>query len=237
MNNLNFKKFIYKKFCYAVKYTGGRNNLGRITIRHRGNKSLIKRKYLNIDLKHSVRNLKWILLQIRPVPRRTSFVGLILYENGLFSYVLLAKNSLIGTVYLPFKYGQFFLKEIGLGFPLSQGKEGLSIFNVENRLGCGGLFGRAAGVSIKILNSFVNKHNKILIKLSSGEEYLINANCMATLGVVSNSDFWSKDLKKAGVKRYYGFRSSVRGVAMNPVDHPHGVELVEVNYQKLLVVC
>ena len=62
MNNLNFKKFIYKKFCYGMSYKGGRNNLGRITIRHRGNKSLIKRKYLSIDLKHSVRNLKWILL-------------------------------------------------------------------------------------------------------------------------------------------------------------------------------
>lgn len=234
MNNLNFKKFIYKKFCYSLNYTGGRNNLGRITIRHRGNKSLIKRKFLNIDLKHSVRNLKWIILQIRPVPRRTSFVGLILYENGLFSYVLLAKNSLLGTVFLPFKYGRFFLKETGLGFPLSQGKEGLSIFNVETKLGCGGIFGRSAGISVKILNSFVNKHNKILVKLSSGEEYLINSNCMATLGVVSNSDFWSKDLKKAGVKRYYGFRSYVRGVAMNPVDHPHGDEPVVVSYQKHL---
>jgi large subunit ribosomal protein L2 len=119
-----------------------------------------------------------------------------------------------------------------LGFPLSKSKEGIAVFNVESKLGCGGIFGRSAGVSIKILNSFVNKYNKILIKLSSGDEYLINANCMATLGVVSNSDFWSRDLKKAGVKRYYGFRSFVRGVAMNPVDHAHGVEHVVVNFLK-----
>ena len=223
MNNLNFKKFIYKKFCYGISYKGGRNNLGRITIRHRGNKSLIKRKYLSIDLKHSVRNLKWILLQIRPSPRRTSFIGLILYENGLFSYVLLAKDSVIGMIWAPFKYGRFFLKEIGLGFPLSKAKEGISIFNVETHLGCGGIFGRSAGVSIKLLNSFVNKYNKVLVKLSSGDEYLINAN-------------WSKDLKKAGVKRYYGFRSFVRGVAMNPVDHAHGVELQGVNFLKHLMV-
>jgi large subunit ribosomal protein L2 len=110
MNNLNFKKFIYKKFCYGLTYKGGRNNLGRITIRHRGNKSLPKRKFLSIDLKHSVRNLKWILLQIRPSPRRTAYVGLVLYENGLFSYVLLAKDSIIGMIWNPFKYGRFFLK-------------------------------------------------------------------------------------------------------------------------------
>lgn len=232
MSNLNFKKFIYKKFCYGINYTGGRNHLGRITIRHRGNKSLIKRKFLNIDLKHSVRNLKWILLQIRPSPRRTAFIGLILYENGLFSYVLLAKDSIIGMIWTPFKYGRFFLKENGLGFPLSKSKEGISIFNLETHLGCGGVFGRAAGVSVKILNSFVNKYNKVLVKLSSGDEYLINANCMATLGVVSNSDFWSRDLKKAGIRRYYGFRSFVRGVAMNPVDHAHGVEHVEGNFLK-----
>jgi ribosomal protein L2 len=91
-------------------------------VRHRGNKSMPKRKFLSIDLKHSVRNLKWILLQIRPSPRRTSYVGLILYENGLFSYVLLAKDSIIGMIWTPFKYGRFFLKEIGLGFPLSKAK-------------------------------------------------------------------------------------------------------------------
>jgi large subunit ribosomal protein L2 len=104
-------------------------------------------------------------------------------------------------------------------------------------LGCGGVFGRSAGVSIKIVNSFVNKYNKILIKLSSGDEYLINANCMATLGIVSNSDFWSRDLKKRReLKDIMDFRSFVRGVAMNPVDHAHGVELVEVNFLKRLMV-
>lgn len=228
----NFKKYIYKKFCYNKNYTGGRNNSGRITVRHRGNKSLIKRKFLNIDLKHSVRNLKWILLQIRPCSKRTAYVGLILYENGLFSYVLLAKDSIVGMVCMPFKYGRFFLKDIGLGFPLSQSKEGISVFNVETKIGCGGIFGRSAGVSIKIINSFVNRYNKVLIKLSSGDEYLINGNCMATLGIVSNIEFRSRSLKKAGVKRYYGFRSFVRGVAMNPVDHAHGVEQMEENFQK-----
>jgi ribosomal protein L2 len=86
------------------------NNLGRITVRHRGNKSMPKRKFLSIDLKHSVRNLKWILLQIRPSPRRTSYVGLILYENGLFSYVLLAKDSIVGMIWTPFKYGTIFFE-------------------------------------------------------------------------------------------------------------------------------
>ena len=137
---------------------------------------------------------------------------------------------------MPFKYGRFFLKEIGLGFPLLKSKEGISVFNVETKLGCGGIFGRSAGVSIKIINSFVNKYNKILIKLKSGDEYLINANCMATLGSVSNYNFWSKSLKKAGISRYYGFKSFVRGVAMNPVDHAHGVEQMVENFLKHLMV-
>ena len=127
MNNLNFKKFIYKKFSYGLTYKGGRNNLGRITVRHRGNNSVPKRKFLSIDLKHSVRNLKWILLQIRPSTRRTAYVGLILYENGLFSYVLLAKDSIIGTIWTPFKYGRFFFKRNWFG---------ISIIKIKRRNCC-----------------------------------------------------------------------------------------------------
>ena len=93
---------------------------------------------------------------------------------------------------------------------------------MELYLGCGGQIARAAGTSIKIINRYSNKYNKILLKFRSGEEYFVNANCGATIGVCSNSDHWLEKFKNAGIRRLFGFRSTVRGVAMNPVDHPHG---------------
>lgn len=98
--SVNFKKYIYKKFSIGWFYTGGRNNLGRITVRHRGNKSIPRRKYVCIDYKHSVRNLKFILLQIRVSPRRNSFISLILYENvyfHMFYRVKILKLELFGV--------------------------------------------------------------------------------------------------------------------------------------------
>jgi large subunit ribosomal protein L2 len=100
--------------------------------------------------------------------------------------------------------------------------EGFSIYNVELYLGLGGQLGLSAGTSIKIINRYSNKYNKMLLKLRSGDEYFINSNCGATIGVCSNSDHWLRNLKKAGTRRLFGFRSKVRGVAMNPIDHPHG---------------
>ena len=100
--------------------------------------------------------------------------------------------------------------------------EGYSIYNVELKLGYGGQIARSAGTSVKIINRYPNKYNKILLKFRSGEEYFVNVNCGATIGVTSNKDHWLQSLKKAGKKRLFGFRSGVRGIAMNPIDHPHG---------------
>merc|ERR1711976_621359 len=114
-------------------------------------------------------------------PRRTGLVGLILYKNGLFSSKL---------ILIP---------------------EGFSIYNVELYLGCGGNVARSAGTSVKIINKYANKYNKMLLKFRSGEEYFVNANCGATIGVCSNSAHWLRSWKKAGIKRLFGFRSKVRG--------------------------
>mgnify|MGYP002783827298 CR=1 FL=1 len=96
------------------------------------------------------------------------------------------------------------------------------VHNVELKLGFGGQLARSAGTFIKILNKFPNKYNKILLQLKSGEQYLINKNCGATIGIASNINYWLKNWKKASTSKKLGFRSCVRGIAMNPVDHPHG---------------
>lgn len=163
--------------------------------------------------------MEYVLLQVRPAPRRSAHVGLVLYQNGLFSYMLMSKNSIPGKIW---SFGYFRSLQFGDYFKLSRVPEGFSIYNVELKLGCGGQIARSAGTSVKILNRFSNKHHKILLRFKSGEEYLVNVNCGANLGVVSNSEHWSKSYKKAGVRRLLGFRSHVRGIAMNPVDHPHG---------------
>lgn len=170
-------------------------------------------------MQYSLTNISYILLQIRPTSRRSGLVGLILYKNGLFSYILLPKFVCIGTVW-SFKNLRIF--KAGDFFKLLLIPEGFSIYNVELYLGKGGQIARSAGSSVKIINRYRNKYNKMLLKFKSGEEYFVNINCGANLGICSNSDHWLTNYKKAGTRRLFGFRSTVRGVAMNPVDHPHG---------------
>ena len=217
--SLKLYKFIYKQFAVNRVYKGGRNRMGRITISHRGSSCALKRKYLNIDLTYSLTNISYILLQIRPVARRTGMVGLILYKNGLFSYILVSKNVSVGMIW-SLKF--FRVYKEGDYLKLLLIPEGFSIYNVELYLGRGGQLGLSAGTSVKIINRYSNKYYKMLVKLRSGEEYFINSNCGANLGVCSNTSHWLRSIKKAGTKRLFGFRSHVRGVAMNPVDHPHG---------------
>jgi len=117
-----------------------------------------------------------------------------------------------------------FLRTFKKGDYLRLGRipEGNLIYNVELKLGCGGQVGLSAGTSIKIINRFPNKYNKMVLRFRSGDEYFVNANCGAVIGVTSNKDHWLTKYGSAGRKRLFGYRSVVRGVAMNPVDHPHG---------------
>lgn len=217
--SLNLKNYIYKKFIYNLPTKGGRNRLGRITISNRGSSCALKRKFLTVDLQCSLLNLSYILLQVRPSPRRSAFVGLILYKNGLFSYILVSKTASVGSIW-SFEYLRVY--KIGDYLKLSLIPEGFSIYNIELSLGSGGKVARAGGTSVKIINRFPNKHNKILLKFRSGEEYLVNGNCGANIGVSSNSNNWLRKFENAGHKKLFSKRSSVRGTAMNPVDHAHG---------------
>lgn len=126
---------------------------------------------------------------------------------------------IIGKIY----YTNFF-RFLGIGnfIPLYQAPYGINLSNIEIKLGYGAQFSRSAGSFSKILNKFNNKYNKILIQLKSGEQYLINQKCFSMIGVISNIKHSSKIKMKASINKKLGFRSKVRGIAMNPVDHPHG---------------
>lgn len=216
---IKFQNYIYKKFTSQILSKGGRNRMGRITLHHRGSRCALKRKFLNVDLMYSTVNLSYILLQIRPAPRRTAYVGLILFKNGLFSYVLVENTAIIGTVWF---HGIYRILKKGDYLKMSLIPDGTFLYNVELKLGCGGQIARSAGTFVQIINKFPNKYNKILLKFRSGDEYFVNASCGANMGVSSNTDHWLTKIGSAGKKRLFGFRPCVRGVAMNPVDHPHG---------------
>ena len=120
-------------------------------------------------------------------------------------------------------YVNFFkFLSVGNYIPLYQAPYGINLSNVELKLGYGAQFCRSAGSYARILNKYSNKYNKILIELNSGEQYLVNQNCFVMVGVVYNLRNSSSSKQKASTNRKLGFRSTVRGVAMNPVDHPHG---------------
>ena len=143
-----------------------------------------------------------------------------MYQNGLFSYILLEKTASIGTIWFFDRMGAY---KAGDFAKLLLIPDGQYIFNLELKLGYGGQVGRSAGIYLKIINRFSNKYNKILIKFRSGDQYFVNVNCGATIGACSNPSNWHRKLGSAGIKRrLFGYRSHVRGVAMNPIDHPHG---------------
>lgn len=208
------------KLSSLFKQNSGRNNRGIITFRHRGGGN--KRRYRFIDFKRFFLELQAIVYKIEYDPNRTSFICLILYRNGVFSYILAYKGVELGHVINNFLsvnknnmiYGNsFFLKDIPVGS---------LIYNVELTNGKGGVIGRSAGCYCQVVNKFVYDYNTILVRFKSKEEYLLNYMCRAVIGSVSNEDHKLKKYYKAGQIRWLSRRPIVRGVAMNPIDHPHG---------------
>lgn len=210
-------RLINYKLSKCINFKGGRNNLGHITVRHRG--CIAKRKNILIDYKRVIFNLNSIVLMVRPAPKMSGLIGLIMYENGLFSYILASAGLMAGNI-----ISSKIFKSLTVGnfVPLYQIPYGVLVCNLEIKLGYGGQYSRAAGSFSKLLTRYPNKYNKLIVQLKSGEQYLINRKCGATLGSISNINHWLRNLKKASQSRKLGFRPSVRGIAMNPVDHPHG---------------
>lgn len=192
----------------------GRNNQGRITIRHKGGGH--KRRYRLIDFKRNKYDIQGTVASIQYDPNRNANIALINYEDGEKRYILHPENLAIGTKILAGSQSQI---QIGNSLPLDKIPLGTEVHNIELFPGKGGQLVRAAGTSAKIL---AKENNFVVLRLSSKEIRLFKKECMATIGKISNSDFYNVALGKAGRKRWLGIRPTVRGAVMNPVDHPHG---------------
>ena len=203
-----------KSLTIGKHSTGGRNNLGRITSRSKG--AGHKQKYREIDFYRKKDNLKAKIERIEYDPNRSAHVALIKYEDGLMSYILAPNKIKIGDEVVSGKNKEI---EIGNCMPLSDIPTGTDIHNIELYPNGGGKLARSAGSSAQISGK---DENYCIIKLSSGEIRKIINTARATIGSVSNADHQNIKIGKAGRNRWKGRRPSVRGVAMNPVDHPHG---------------
>ena len=212
-SNLSNKK-PEKSLLVANHRAKGRNNQGRITIRHKGGGH--KRRYRLIDFKRNLLNIKGTVMSIEYDPNRNCNIALITYENGEKRYILHPEKLKIGDNIFAGKEQSI---EIGNALPLENIPLGTDIHNVELIPGKGGQLIRAAGTSAKIL---AKENNFVVLRLSSKEIRLFKKECSATIGRISNSDIYNISLGKAGRKRWLGIRPTVRGSVMNPVDHPHG---------------
>ena len=203
-----------KSLVVTKKKTNGRNNQGKITVRHRGGG--VKRKYRLIDFKRTKDGITAIVNAIEYDPNRSANIALITYKDGTKSYILAPKGLKVGDVV---ESGSKVDVKTGNTMEIMNIPVGTVIHNIELRPGKGGQLARSAGNSAQILG---REGKYVLIRLASGEQRKILGTCRATIGVVGNEDFGLVKIGKAGRTRYKGFRPTVRGSVMNPNDHPHG---------------
>ena len=203
-----------KSLTSGLSKKGGRNNSGRITARRRGGGH--KRRYRKIDFRRIKFGVPATVERMEYDPNRTAFIALIRYEDGELGYILAPQRLKVGDVVVADEKADI---KPGNAMPMANIPVGTIIHNVEMKVGKGGQIARAAGTYVQLVGK---DQGYAQIKLNSGELRMVRAECMATVGAVSNSDKARIKLGKAGRKRWLGKRPSVRGVAMNPIDHPHG---------------
>jgi large subunit ribosomal protein L2 len=203
-----------KALTEGLRKTGGRNNRGRITTRHIGGGH--KKLYRTIDFKRQVFDVPAKVERLEYDPNRTAYIALITYTDGRQAYILAPQRLKAGDMVVA---GKKVDVKPGNAMPLKNMPMGTIIHNVEMRPGKGGQIARSAGGYAQMVG---RDNGKAQIKLSSGEVRLVSEDCMATVGAVSNPDHNNVSYGKAGRKRWMGIRPTVRGVAMNPIDHPHG---------------
>ena len=203
-----------KTLTEGLNKSGGRNNAGRITARRRGGGH--KRSYRIIDFKRRKWDMAATVERLEYDPNRTAFIALIKYEDGELAYIIAPQRLGVGDKVIA---GEKVDVKPGCAMPLSSVPIGSIIHNIEMKPGKGGQIARSAGAFAQIVG---RDQTYAIIRLGSGEQRLIHGDCMATIGAVSNPDQSNIKLAKAGRNRWMGKRPSVRGVAMNPVDHPHG---------------
>ena len=203
-----------KKLTEGLSKSGGRNNHGRITSRRRGGGH--KRTYRIIDFKRTKFDMPATVERLEYDPNRTAFIALLRYEDGEQAYIIAPQRLAPGDTVISSEKADV---KPGNAMPMKNMPVGTIIHNVELKPGKGGQIARSAGTYVQLVG---RDHGFAIVRLSSGEQRLIRGECMATVGAVSNPDQSNITLAKAGRNRWLGKRPSVRGVAMNPVDHPHG---------------
>ncbi len=204
----------FKKLTKGQTSTGGRNNYGRITSRHRGGG--VKHKYRVIDFFRVKKNMKATIERIEYDPNRTAYIALIKYEDNLRNYIICPQGLKVSDT---IESGNNVEIKVGNCLELKNIPPGTLIHNVELIPGNGGKLARSAGSSVT-LSGYDGEY--AILRLSSGETRKVRSECLATIGVVSNPDQKNIKIGKAGRNRWKGKRPQSRGVAMNPVDHPHG---------------
>lgn len=203
-----------KSLTQGLKSKGGRNNAGRVTARHQGGGH--KRSYRFVDFKRLKRNISATVERLEYDPNRTAFIALIRYEDGELSYILAPQRLTVKDTVIS---GESVDIRPGNAMPLANIPVGTIIHNVEMKPGKGGQIARSAGTYVQLIG---RDQGMAILRLNSGEQRLVPVACYATIGAVSNPDHSNINDGKAGRSRWRGKRPHVRGVAMNPVDHPHG---------------
>jgi len=203
-----------KALTEGLRKKGGRNNTGRITMRHRGGGA--KRRYRIVDFKRGKSDMVATVERLEYDPNRTAFIALIKYEDGEQAYILAPQRLKAGDKVVA---GEKVDVKPGNAMPMKNMPVGTIIHNIEMKPGKGGQMARAAGTYAQLVG---RDAGYALLLLSSGEVRMVRADCRATVGAVSNPDQQNIVIAKAGRNRWLGHRPTVRGVAMNPIDHPHG---------------
>ncbi|MBI3143284.1 MAG: 50S ribosomal protein L2 [Bacteroidetes bacterium] len=203
-----------KRLTAPLKKSGGRNNQGRMSVRQRGGGS--KRKYRIIDFKRNKHGMAATVMTIEYDPNRSAYISLVEYADGEKRYIICPEGVKVGQ---KIESGDNVAPEIGNAVPLKNLPLGTAVHNIELYPGAGGVLVRSAGTSAQLV---AREGKYVVLRMPSGETRMILGECMATVGVVSNSNHNLIVLGKAGRNRWLGRRPRVRGVAMNPVDHPMG---------------
>ena len=203
-----------KKLTEGKHSTGGRNNLGRTTVRWRGGGH--KRRYRIVDFKRLKADVPATVERLEYDPNRSAFLALITYQDGEQAYILAPQRISVGDTIVS---GENVDIKPGNAMPLANMPVGTIVHNVELKIGKGGQIARSAGTYAQIVG---RDQDYVILRLNSAEQRLVHGRCMATVGAVSNPDNMNVSIGKAGRKRWMGRMPHNRGVTMNPIDHPHG---------------
>lgn len=198
----------------GLRKRGGRNAYGRITMRHQGGGA--QQLYRMIDFKREVRDIEGVVTTVEYDPNRNVRIGLVVYKNGAKRYMLLPDGVSVGTMVLASQQAE---PKPGCSMPLRNVPVGFFVHNIELYAGRGGVVARSAGTSAQLM---AKTEEHATLKMPSGEMRLVALDCWASVGMLGNADYKNLVIGKAGRTRNRGIRPTVRGMAMNPVDHPHG---------------